>query len=78
MFVSNLAPRRSWTPVDAGRPYAYALAAHPAIRVPKALNGFTLWNILVGVLMLAAYGFPIMQFFMVASPRAIIHPLAGG
>jgi cytochrome c oxidase subunit 1 len=77
LFVSNLVPQRAWKPIPGGQPYAYALAAHPATHVPKALNGFALWNVLVAVLMLAAYGFPIMQFFMGASPQAMIHPIGG-
>ena len=77
LFVFNLAPRSSWKRLEGAQTYAYALAAHPAAHVPRALNGFTLWNILVAVLMTAAYGFPIMQFFMGQSPQAIIHPLGG-
>jgi cytochrome c oxidase subunit 1 len=41
--------------------------------VPAALNGFGLWNALVLVLMAAAYGYPIGQFFLHDSPQALIH-----
>jgi cytochrome c oxidase subunit I len=51
----------------------YALAVHPPHRVPAALNGFGLWNVLVLVLMLLAYGFPIAQFAITPSPGAIVH-----
>jgi len=51
----------------------YALAVHPPHRVPAALNGFGLWNVLVLVLMLAAYGYPIAQFVIEPSPSAIVH-----
>ena len=51
----------------------YALAVHPPQRVPAALNGFALWNVLVLVLMLLAYGFPIAQFLVAPTPTAIIH-----
>jgi cytochrome c oxidase subunit 1 len=51
----------------------YALAVHPPQRVPTALNGFGLWNVLVLVLMLLAYGFPIAQFLIQPSPAAIVH-----
>ena len=44
-------PQRSPRPL-------YALAVHPPQRVPAALNGFGLWNVLVLVLMLLAYGYP--------------------
>ena len=51
----------------------YALAVHPTARVPAALNGFTMWNVVVLVLMLAAYGYPIAQFFTQPSPEAVVH-----
>jgi cytochrome c oxidase subunit 1 len=51
----------------------YALAVHPPHRVPAALNGFGLWNVLVLVLMLAAYGYPIAQFVIAPSPTAVVH-----
>ena len=77
LFISNLIPRSAWKQLADNQPYAYALAAHPTTHVPRALNGFALWNVLVAVLMVAAYGFPIMQFFMGASPQAIVHPIGG-
>ncbi len=72
LFVANLLPSRRAT-LTTPQPYAYALAAHPLTRVPATLNGFALWNVLVGILMLVAYGFPILQFFIGASPQAMIH-----
>ena len=72
LFVRNLAVlHRSPRPAIA-RPL-YALAVHPPQRVPAALNGFGLWNILVLVLMVLAYGFPIAQFVIEPSPCAIVH-----
>jgi len=47
----------------AGEPMRYALAVNPPVRVPLALNGFGLWNSIVMVLMILAYGYPIGQFF---------------
>ncbi|MGO9358800.1 MAG: cbb3-type cytochrome c oxidase subunit I [Xanthobacteraceae bacterium] len=44
-------------------PLRYALAVNPPTRVPPALNGFGLWNAIVAVLMIVAYGYPIGQFF---------------
>jgi cytochrome c oxidase subunit I len=44
-------------------PLRYALAVNPPRQVPSALNGFALWNTIVLVLMLVAYGYPIGQFF---------------
>ena len=51
----------------------YALAVHPPQRVPAALNGFGLWNVVVLVLMVLAYGYPIAQFVIEPSPSAIVH-----
>jgi len=59
-------------------PIRYALALHPPARVPESLNGFGLWNALVLVLMLAAYGWPIAQFIIQPSPGAIVHRVGGG
>ena len=44
-------------------PLRYALAVNPTRSVPPSLNGFALWNSIVLVLMIAAYGYPIGQFF---------------
>ena len=54
-------------------PMSYALAVHPPHRLPTALNGFALWNWLVLLLMLVAFGYPIMQFFIIEAPPAIVH-----
>jgi len=37
---------------------------NPPARVPPSLNGFALWNAIVLVLMILAYGYPIGQFFV--------------
>jgi cytochrome c oxidase subunit 1 len=51
-------------------PLRYATAVHPPVRVARALNGFALWNAMVLVLMLAAYGYPIGQFLFVLKPHS--------
>nr|WP_281411510.1 cbb3-type cytochrome c oxidase subunit I [Enterovirga sp. DB1703] len=56
----------------------YALAVHPPVRVPAALNGFRMWNVVVAALMLLAYGFPIAQFFLNSPPEAIVHRTVAG
>jgi cytochrome c oxidase subunit 1 len=55
----------------------YALAVHPPRRVPSTLNGFALWNVLVFIIMAAAYGYPIAQFFVIDPPQAIVHRVDG-
>jgi cytochrome c oxidase subunit 1 len=44
-------------------PLRYALAVNPPHAVPSSLNGFGLWNAIVAVLLVVAYGYPIGQFF---------------
>ena len=44
-------------------PLRYALAVNPPREVPSSLNGFALWNTIVLVMMVVAYGYPIGQFF---------------
>jgi cytochrome c oxidase subunit 1 len=51
----------------------YAVAVHPPGRLPTALNGFAIWNVIVTVLMLVAYGYPIWQFFWLNAPQPVIH-----
>ena len=51
----------------AQEPLRYALAVNPPHSVPPSLNGFGLWNAILAVLMLAAYGYPVGQFFFMKS-----------
>jgi cytochrome c oxidase subunit I len=75
LFMRNLFVLHRGTIVAIARPL-YALAVHPPQRVPAALNGFGLWNVLVLVLMLFAYGYPIAQFIITPSPSAIVHRMS--
>ena len=72
LFVRNLAALHRGLPAAVPRPL-YALAVHPPRQVPAALNGFGLWNVLVLVLMLLAYGFPLAQFVITPAPSAMVH-----
>jgi cytochrome c oxidase subunit 1 len=58
---SQLGERRLSTPLR------YALAVNPPTRVPASLNGFALWNAILLVLMVVAYGYPIGQFLILKS-----------
>jgi len=51
----------------------YALALHQPATVPPAFNGFRAWNWIVLFLMVAAYGYPIAQFFINPPPEAVVH-----
>jgi cytochrome c oxidase subunit I len=75
LFVWNLAGLHRARVAQALAPLRaqYALAVHPPHRVPAALNGFALWNVLVLLLMAAAYAYPIAQFFIMDAPEAVVH-----
>ena len=49
---------------DTFRELRYAEAVNPPVAVAPSLNGFGLWNAIVLVLMVLAYGYPIGQFFL--------------
>ena len=72
LFIANLLDRRQV--LEPASRYAFALPVHRLTHVPAALNGFALWNICLAVLMLVAFGFPILQFFMGRRPGP--HPSA--
>jgi cytochrome c oxidase subunit I len=79
LFIWNLLEfHRARAVAATGLRSLYATAVHPPERVPAALNGFALWNVLVLVLMVAAYGYPIAQFFFINPPQAIVHRVDGG
>jgi cytochrome c oxidase subunit I len=72
LFVRNLAVlHRSELPAHE-RPL-YALAVNPPQHVPAALNGFGLWNVLLLIMMVLAYGYPVAQFVITPSPSAMVH-----
>ena len=75
LFIRNLASLHGRQTIGeaAPQPMHYAVPLHPVARLPAALNGFALWNVLVLVLMAAAYGWPIGQFIAQPSPAAIVH-----
>jgi cytochrome c oxidase subunit 1 len=58
-------------------PQRYALILNPATRVPAVLNGFRTWNLVLLVLMLIAYGWPVGQFLVAPSPGAVAHRMFG-
>jgi cytochrome c oxidase subunit 1 len=42
----------------------YAEPVHPVMNIPRLLNNFAFWNIVILVYMISSYGYPIAQFFM--------------
>ncbi len=76
LFVWNLAQAHR-VPSIVPQTFRFARALHEHDRAPRVLNGFGVWNVLVAVLMLAAYGFPIAQFLIEDRPSAIVHRTSG-
>jgi cytochrome c oxidase subunit I len=58
-------------------PERYASGLHQAQRVPEVLNGFATWNLVLLLLMIIAYGWPVAQFFVTPSPGAVVHRVFG-
>lgn len=79
-FIWNLARFHSAESVvlDPMPAQRYAVAVHPPAHVPAPLNGFALWNVVVLVLMVAAYGYPLAESFIVPAPHANVHRVSGG
>jgi cytochrome c oxidase subunit 1 len=49
---------------EPGMTVEYAEPLHPVLRIPRLLNGLAFWTALVVVYMVASYGYPILQFFL--------------
>ncbi len=74
-FVTNLLLTHRGRMVESERGMAYAETMTPVVSVPRLLNGFTLWNWLLLVLMAIAWSYPIGQFFVLRVHGAL--PWAG-
>jgi cytochrome c oxidase subunit 1 len=79
MFVANLLAFHGTATVALRPvpPQRYAIALHPPASVPAMFNGFAMWNVVVFVLMLCAYGYPIAQSFILPAPQANVHRVGG-
>jgi cytochrome c oxidase subunit I len=75
LLIINLALMHRGQP-GADRQIHYALAVNPLAQPPAVLNGFALWNVIVAVMMVVSYGFPIGQFFWLNAPQPVIHQLS--
>lgn len=77
LFIYNLTKIHR-SPVEVQAPYHFAVAAHAPQRIPSTLNSFGFWNVVVALLMLLAYGWPLAQFFTLAPPQAVVHRVDRG
>jgi cytochrome c oxidase subunit 1 len=64
LFIYNLMASQLRGRPERDRTLAYAEPLHPVLRLPRILNGFTLWNWILLVWLIVAYGYPIAQFFL--------------
>ena len=71
LFITILV-RSQFGDVVVREPLRYALAVNPPVRVPSALNGFALWNVILLMFMIVEYGYPIGQFFVLKSSVPVV------
>jgi cytochrome c oxidase subunit 1 len=71
LFVANLWLTHRSRASERERTMGYADTIDPVVAVPRLLNGFTLWNWLLLVLMAIAWSYPIGQFFVLHVHEAL-------
>jgi cytochrome c oxidase subunit 1 len=64
LLVWNLYKSQTNVKLEEDRQIAYATAVHPPVRLPKLLNSFAFWNIVILFYLIISYGYPIAQFFI--------------
>jgi cytochrome c oxidase subunit 1 len=71
LFVWNLLQTHSSRQPASERELEFAEPLHPVFRLPKPLNGFTLWNAILLVYMVMGFGYPLLQFFLIEPHNAL-------
>ncbi len=71
LFVLNLLLSHLTRKVDENTHGDWAVAVYPPMSVPKPMNGFALWNGIVAVWMVVAYGIPIVQLLIMDAPGSM-------
>ena len=64
LFLYNLVLTHSNAEREDDLEVAYAEPLHPVVRLPKLLNGFGFWTLIILIYMIASYGYPLIQFFI--------------
>jgi cytochrome c oxidase subunit 1 len=64
LLMWNLLASHGNSERETDREVGYAEAVYPVVSLPKALNGFALWNGVLVVYMAVSFGYPIAQFFI--------------
>jgi cytochrome c oxidase subunit 1 len=71
LFVLNLLMSQASKKLDSVSDDDWAVAVYPPMSVPKPMNGFALWNGIVAVWMVVAYGIPIVQLLILDAPGSM-------
>ena len=71
LFVLNLLMSHAARKLDSVSDDDWAIAVYPPMSVPKAMNGFVLWNGILTVWMIVAYGIPIVQLLILDAPGSM-------
>ncbi len=64
MLVYNLMKTHGNAEAEANLEVEYAEALHPVARMPRLMNGLAFWTGIVVIYLIASYGYPILQFFI--------------
>ena len=64
LFVLNLLLSHVSKKMDHVEDDEWAVAVYQPLSVPKPMNGFALWNSIIAVWMVIAYGYPVLQFLI--------------
>ena len=64
MLVYNLLKTHGNSQAESNLEVEYAESLHSTARMPKLMNSFGFWVALIVIYMVASYGYPILQFFM--------------
>ena len=64
MLVFNLMKTHGNAQAETSLEVEYAEPVHAVLRMPPLMNGFGFWCLLVLVYMIASYGYPVAQFFL--------------
>ncbi|MEN8711705.1 MAG: b(o/a)3-type cytochrome-c oxidase subunit 1 [Arenicellales bacterium] len=64
MLVYNLFRTHGNSQAETNLEVEYAESLHSTARMPKLMNSFGFWVALIVIYMVASYGYPILQFFM--------------
>jgi cytochrome c oxidase subunit 1 len=71
LFILNLVMSHGTKKAEGVSDDDWAVAVYPPMSVPKAMNGFALWNGIVAVWMIVAYGIPIVQLLVLNAPGSL-------